>query len=186
MHKLNEDQLREKKIPPTRLVHATREGPLYRLEKWTKPYLTDVSRRFCGDEFLLDTPDLLEKIKELNQVEGFDQYGDKLQLFTLDVIALYPSIKIEFALESLKEALKKGELDPKLNTAVYEFTELILNNAFIGFKGSAYSGKIGIPTGNCISRQVADNTLGGVLTPKNPKKSQKIPKKPNPNLPILV
>ena len=27
---------------------------------------------------------------------------------------------------------------------------------------------------------------GGVLTPKNPKKSQKIPKKPNPNLPILV
>ena len=166
VHKLNEDQLREKKIPPTRLVHATREGPLYRLEKWTKPYLTDVSRRFCGDEFLLDTPDLLEKIKELNQVEGFDQYGDKLQLFTLDVIALYPSIKIEFALESLKEALKKGELDPKLNTAVYEFTELILNNAFIGFKGSAYSGKIGIPTGNCISRQVADNTLHHLMFDK--------------------
>ena len=166
VHKLNEDQLHEKKIPPTRLVHATREGPLYRLEKWTKPYLTDVSRRFCGDEFLLDTPDLLEKIKELNQVEDFEKYGDKLQLFTLDVIALYPSIKIEFALESLKEALRKGELDPKLNTALYEFTELILNNAFIGFKGSAYSGKIGIPTGNCISRQVADNTLHHLMFDK--------------------
>ncbi|KAL5247374.1 hypothetical protein ACHWQZ_G019296 [Mnemiopsis leidyi] len=166
VHKLNEEQLKNKKIPPTRLVHATREGPLYRLEKWVKPYLTDVSRRFCEDEFLLDTPNLLENIKELNQTRDLDQYGDKLLLFTLDVIALYPSIKIEFALEALKEALKKGGLDANLKIAVYELTDLILCNAFIGFRGGAYSGKIGIPTGNCISRQVADNTLHHLMFEK--------------------
>ena len=43
IHKLNDEQLRTKEIPPTRLVHATCEGPLYRLEKWVKPYLTDIS-----------------------------------------------------------------------------------------------------------------------------------------------
>ena len=37
-----------------------------------------------------------------------------------------------------------------------------------------------------IEINIPTNKSGGVLTPKNPKKSQKIPKKPNPNLPILV
>ena len=49
--------------------------------------------------------------------------------WSLDVIALYPSIKIEFALEALKEALEKGGLDANLNIAVYELTDLILRNA---------------------------------------------------------
>ena len=166
IHKLNDEQLRTKEIPPTRLVHATREGPLYRLEKWVKPYLTDISRQFCEEEFLLDTPDLLQSIKELNDSGVNKNFGDNLRLFTLDVIALYPSIDVELALQSLKIALQKSSVNTETGTAVYEFTELILRNAFIGFQGEVYSGKVGIPTGNCVSRQVADNTLHHLLFDK--------------------
>ena len=33
IHKLNQEQIVNKVTPPIRLVHATKEGPLYRLEK---------------------------------------------------------------------------------------------------------------------------------------------------------
>ena len=36
------------------------------------------------------------------------------------------------------------------------FTEFIFINSFITFQGKVYIGKEGIPTGNCVSRQVAD------------------------------
>ena len=42
LHKLTAEQIERKVIPPLRLVHATREGPLYRMEKWVRPYLTTV------------------------------------------------------------------------------------------------------------------------------------------------
>lgn len=166
IHKLSREQLQDKMIPPTRLVHATREGPLYRTEKWVKPYLTKISRKFCGDEFLLDTPDLIGDIKKFNQKRVNKQHKDGFLLFTLDVVALYPSIRIDLALESLKVALENCDLDSGTCAAVYEFTELILQNAFIGFKGNVYTGKVGIPTGNCVSRQVADNTLHHLLFDK--------------------
>ena len=40
LHKLNEAEISQKKIPPSRLVHASKYGPLYRMEKWASPYLT--------------------------------------------------------------------------------------------------------------------------------------------------
>ena len=50
-----------------------------------------------------------------------------------------------------------------MKNALYEFTDLIFSESFITCKGEGYSNKEGIPTGNCISRQVADVTMHWVL-----------------------
>ena len=47
IHKLSSSEIEDKKIPPSRLVHASKFGPLYRMEKWCSPYLTIISREFC-------------------------------------------------------------------------------------------------------------------------------------------
>ena len=43
IHKLSEAEIQQKKVPPSRLVHASKFGPLYRMEKWASPYLTTIS-----------------------------------------------------------------------------------------------------------------------------------------------
>ena len=46
LHKLSSEQISAGTTPPMRLIHAQKFGPLYRVEKWLSPYLTDVSRRY--------------------------------------------------------------------------------------------------------------------------------------------
>ena len=163
IHKLSLEQIMEKVIPPIRLVHATREGPIYRLEKWVSPYLTTVSRKYCGEEFLLDTPELIDTIKSLNALNKYEA-GKTTYLFTLDVVSLYPSIKPEIALEALKDALDgDNALTDDLRCVLYQFTDIIFSNSFVCFQGDVYTGKEGIPTGNCVSRQIADITLHWLL-----------------------
>ena len=164
IHKLSVSQISEKVIPPFRLVHSTRQGPLYRLEKWCSPYLTDISRDYCKDEFLLDTPHLLDFVEDLNKTWPT---GDKSLLFTLDVVALYPSISVDMALKSMEDAFSRDAIyDTATKSVVASFSEFILKQSFIVFEEVAYIGKRGIPTGNCISRQVADMAMHWLLFKK--------------------
>ena len=161
IHKCSEEQIATKAIPPIRLVHSTKQGPLYRLEKWCSPYLTDISREYCKAEFILDTPHSLKDIEDLNKTWP---KNDKSLLFTLDVVALYPSISVDMALKAMADAFSN---DTQHNTstkeAVSTFSEVILKNSFIVFDEAEYVGKEGIPTGNCISRQVADMSMNWLL-----------------------
>ena len=158
IHKLNEQQLTEKVIPPARLVHATKQGPLYRLEKWCSPLLTQMSRDYCSTEFLLDTPDLLKHIEDLNATWP---ENDTAPLFTLDVVALYPSISVDMALKAMTDAFSNEQ--SANSEAVFECSEYILRNSFVTFEGAVYETKKGIPTGNCISRQIADFSMYWLL-----------------------
>ena len=47
----------------------------------------------------------------------------------------------------------------EMKNALYEFTDLIFSESFIHYKGEGYSNKEGIPTSNCISRQVVGVTM---------------------------
>lgn len=163
LHKLSLEQIQEKTTPPIRLVHATREGPLYRLEKWVSPYLTQVSRAYCEDEFLLDSPDLIAQIQTLNSSAILNNCGSNVHLFTLDVISLYPSIDPELALTALHDALNNGRFDDTRGTVVHDLTDVIFKNSFVCFHDRVYTSKKGIPTGNCVSRQMADVTLHWLL-----------------------
>ena len=55
IHSLSSDEIKQRKIPPFRLVYAMKHGPLYRFEKWLSPYLTPLSKEYCEDEYILDT-----------------------------------------------------------------------------------------------------------------------------------
>ena len=75
------------------------------------------------------------------------------------------------ALTALEYALNNDTNYPQeMKNALYEFTDLILSESFITYKGEGYSDKEGIPTGNCIFRQVADVTMHWVLFKKINKK----------------
>ena len=162
IHKLSVDDIQEKKIPPTRLVHASKFGPLYRLEKWLSPILTKVSRSYCKDEYLLDTDDLLAQVNDYNRsLEDTPlKEREELLLFTLDVEALYPSIRKDLALESLQEALLEDTtIDEATGEAVNAFIQIIFGYSYVTFQGRCFCSKDGIPTGGCTSRQLADCTL---------------------------
>ena len=55
IHKLTKEDILAKKIPPVRLIHASKYSPLYRCEKWCSPHLTRLSIEYCGDESLWKT-----------------------------------------------------------------------------------------------------------------------------------
>ena len=109
VHKLTQDQIEAKTEPPVRLVHATKGGPLYRLEKFVSPYVTKISRKYCEEELLLDTPDFISHIGHYNR-SSLKKPRSNLLLFTLDVAALYPSIRPELALAALQDALNNDTI----------------------------------------------------------------------------
>ena len=157
IHKLSKDDISKKVIPPVRLVHSTRQGPIYRLEKWCSPYLTTISKDYSASEFLLDTPDLLNHIDSFN---NSNTSGDKSLLFTLDVVALYPSISVDMALKALKDAFMCDTTCPDNTKDAVLHSFLTFGNVII------YETREGIPTGNCISRQVADCSMYWLLFKK--------------------
>ena len=66
LHKFSSEHIREKLVPPARFLNNTKNSPLYRLNKWLSPYLTDISRQHCKDEFIKDADEFLACINASN------------------------------------------------------------------------------------------------------------------------
>ncbi len=174
IHKLNQTQIEQKQIPPNRLVHASKFGPLYRMEKWCSPYLTQISRRLCKEEFLLDSGDLRKQIGEVNESEKFKDRNTNL--FTLDVEKLYPSIEPRLALQAIEETLNEDtETEGRIKEALLKFIRFCFEEAYVQYGDKCYKGKKGIPTGGCNSRQIADIFLHWVLFKQGDFKVNTIP-----------
>ena len=162
IHKLNETQIKQKQIPPSRLVHAAKFGPLYRVEKWCSPYLTQISREVCKEEFVLDSGDLRSQVRTLNDSEVAKDKN--VHLFTLDVEKLYPSIDPQLALQAIEQALQEDtDTERRIKKALMEFIQFCFEKSYVQFKDKCYKGKKGLPTGGCMSRQIADIFLHWVL-----------------------
>ena len=169
VHKLSAADIDAKKIPPNRLVHASKFGPLYRMEKWRSPFLTTISKEFYKEEFILDTSDLISNLENLNASQSLQ--NENVNLFTLDVEGLYPSIQPELALQAIREVLSADKtIDKNTKNAIAHFIELSFENAYISYKNECFKSKIGIPTGGSLSRQIADIFLHWIMfikmTPK--------------------
>ena len=148
VHKLSQLQIEQKVTPPQRFINAAKHGPLYRLGQWSSPHLTKISRAYCGEEFILDTPHLLRQIEDFNR----EPSSGNLLLATLDVEALYPSINPQLALSAITEAFAEDSTTSDwIKTALREFIELGFEESFVAFRGSCYKPLIGIPTGGCDS-----------------------------------
>jgi hypothetical protein len=124
-----------------------------------------MSKKYCENEYILDTKHLLNIVNELNDSHSLQ--NENIHLFTLDVEKLYPSIKPEFAEEALDDLLAGiNEEDRNIGTAVKEFVHLSFNESYITFKDEVFKPKIGIPTGGSLSRQLADIFLHWLLFKK--------------------
>ena len=164
IHSMTTEEIKDKKIPKHRLVSSVKFGPLYRLEKWLSPHLTELSQEYCKDEFLLDTSDFLQNVNNFNQNisnQNNCKYStsNNLFLFTIDVKALYPSINSSLVLLALEDALAQSELpslDENLTGALQQMTAFVFNNSFVNYQEKSYKSIKGIPTGGSISRQSAD------------------------------
>ena len=173
IHKLNREDIQNKVVPPSRLVHASKFGPLYRMEKWTSPYLTQISKEYCKEEYLLDTKHLINDFNELNTPKKLQ--NENINLFTLDVEKLYPIIQPQLALIAIKEAFAADKTtETKTKMACEELIKFSFDNSYVSYKDETFSSKIGIPTGGSLSRQIADIFLHWVLFVKA-----------NPNIPTI-
>ena len=166
IHKLTAEEILQKKVPPVRLIHASKFSPLYRAEKWTSPYLTKLSRKYCEKEFILDRKELLRMIDDLNNQRTLE--NQNVHLFTLDVEKLYPSIQPELALKAIEDLLEstRDEEEAKLGEAILSFVKLSFDESYVTYKDEVYKPKVGIPTGGSLSRQIADSFLHWTLFKK--------------------
>ena len=135
IHKLSSKDIEEKKIPPTPLVHVSKFGPLYRMEKWCNPYLTKISRKFCESEYILDTGGLIKKLEIINESKSLT--NENVNLFTIDVEKLYPSIQPELALQAIHEALEADTTtDDKTKRAIEQF--LSFEHSFVSYRNECF------------------------------------------------
>ena len=135
------------------------------MEKWTSPYLTTISREYCKSEFILDTGDLISHFENLNETGNLQ--NENINLFTLDVKALYPSIRPELALQAIRDVLAVDKTTKKdTKSAIAQFIELSFENSYVTYRDECYKSKIGIPTGGSLSRQIADIFLHWILFSK--------------------
>ena len=91
LHKLNEDDILMKKIPPTRMVTSGVGGPTYRLGSFLDSLLKPIVQQYCRGEVLRDSTDFLIQLQKM-ETEGLSRNFNFVG--TLDVDALYPSIRL--------------------------------------------------------------------------------------------
>ena len=113
--------------------------------------------------------DLINKFQNLNESKALE--NENINLFTLDVEKLYPSIQPALALQAIHETLAADKTtDDKTKTAIEKFIELSFKHSYVSYQNECYKSKVGIPTGGSLSRQIADIFLHWILfikmTPK--------------------
>ena len=143
-HKLNEEQIQAKVIPPTRMVTSGVGGPTYRLGVFLDTLLKPVVLKYCKNEVVKDSTDFL---KELRRCE---QSGDSSQMNlvgTLDADALYSSICVDIVIRALRDALNTAtSYSEDQIEMVIEMAKLCINNSVICYRGVWYRTILGIPT----------------------------------------
>ena len=154
LHKLTEQMISDKIIPPVRMVTSGVAGPTYRLGIFLDNLLQPVVKRYCAGEIVKDTTSFLASLallEESNAIQGCNLIG------TLDVDALYPSIKIRYVQDAIQHALNScTQYTAEQISMIVEMVNFSINNAVIHYRGGWYSPKEGIPTGGSDSGSIAN------------------------------
>ena len=161
LHKLNKHQIDQKVIPPTRMVTSGVGGPTYRLGTFLDALLKPVVMSYCKSEIVKDST---EFIKELRRLENEGISKNMCLIGTLDVDALYPSIRKDLALEALHDALSTvTKYPPEEIDMILELARICMENSVVHYRGSWYAVLVGIPTGGPESGSIANIVVFYVL-----------------------
>ena len=135
-------------------------GPNKRASLFVDSVLTPVSIIYCGTEYIKDTPHFLTKLS-LNE-DALCKHG--VQLFTLDVKALYPSINQAFIPTAISAALDAvSDFSPERKNAIISLATFAISNAVVHFRDSWFKAIKGLPTGASDSVCLANIYMKWVL-----------------------
>ena len=154
VHKLSEQMILDKVIPPVRMVTSGVAGPTYRLGIFLDGLLQPVVKKYCEGELMKDTTSFLVSLKNVEDsgyLKGCSLIG------TLDVNALYPSIKTEYVQEAIKHALYTcTDYTAEQINMVADLVNISISNAVVHYRGSWFAPIMGIPTGGPESGSIAN------------------------------
>ena len=161
IHKLNPEEIEARVIPPTRMVTSGVSGPTYRLGMFLDNLLTPVVAKYCQNELVKDSTSFLRELRSLEE----SGEGSQMKLVgTLDVDALYPSIRLDIALQALIHALVFAtDYSSEQIDMIVELAELCIKNSVVCYRGSWYRTIVGIPTGGPESGSIANIVVYFVL-----------------------
>ena len=81
---------------PSRLVVGMSNCHMSRVQRWLENFLTPLSKLYGDFEFIKDSTDFLLKLETMKSVAIEECWEMKnMIIFTIDVKALYPSVKIK-------------------------------------------------------------------------------------------
>ena len=161
IHKLDTEQIQARVIPPTRMVTSGVGGPTYRLGSFLDSLLKPIVQQYCKGEVLRDSTEFLSELKKM-ETEGLSRNFNLIG--TLDVDALYPSIRLNLAMDALEDALKTitAFTDEQVKMTV-EMANFCIKNSVIHYRGHWYRSRVGIPTGGPESGSIANIVVFYVL-----------------------
>ena len=139
---------------PARLVVGMGSCQMSRIQSWIEHLLTPFSKEYGVFEYTKDSSCVLEEIASLNETVMNEHWDlNKATLFTVDVKALYPSVKLPFLKIALTSSFKKWtDWNDTVITILVKIIMYTLEHQQISWNGQYYLLNQGIPTGakHCV------------------------------------
>ena len=136
-------------------------GPTFRLGTFLDNLLKPVVNDYCKVEVLKDSTDFLVELSEMEKAG----HTERMKFIgTLDVDALYPSIRLELAIAALRNALDTvTKYTEAQKDMIISLVKLCIENSVIHYRGSWYRSILGLPTGGPESGSCANIVVFYVL-----------------------
>ena len=139
---------------PARLVVGMGSCQLSRIQSWLEHMLTPFSKEYGIFEYTKDTNSILQCIEEINsRIEEEDWDLKIATLFSVDVKALYPSVKLHHLKKALLESFEEfTDWSPTCIQILVNIIMYTLENQQIKWEEKLYMLNQGIPTGakHCV------------------------------------
>ena len=160
LHSLSEEDLNAKTIPPIRLVTSMKFSATKRLSLFIDSLLNPIAQAFCGISYIKDTPDFLRKLAANKSTLS----SSGVQLFTLDVKGLYPSINPDFVPNAIEYAIDiVTDFSEARKHMIVELVKFSISNACVHYRDVWYRMIEGIPTGGSDSVVIANILVKWVI-----------------------
>ena len=150
---------------PSRLVVGMSNCQLSRVQCWLESFLTPLAKRYGEFEYIKDSTDMLRHLEaKKTQLLSEETTLADIILFTIDVKALYPSVKFPYLFDGLKDCFKT--CTNWTNHQIAVILELIfytLQHQQLKWDDKIYLLQQGIPTGAKHSVPLANIFLTYIL-----------------------
>ena len=153
---------------PSRLVVGMKACQMSRVQAWLEHFLTPLSKNYCSFEYIKDSTDFLIELEDIRRQSTLEKWNwSLLTIFTIDVKALYPSIKFDHLSKALVDCFVvcTDWSDIIIETLV-ELILYTLQNQQILWNGHYYMFNQGLITGGKHSVPIANILLSYILLNK--------------------